>query len=85
MKTLLLITKYLPVVMSTVIAVEQTVHATGATKAQVALSTIQNIAAVAGQTLPESQVRLIAGIINSVVDVFNKSGVFTKNAPEQGK
>ena len=40
---LALIAKYLPVVMGTVVAVEQTVHAPGPTKAQVALNTIQTV------------------------------------------
>jgi hypothetical protein len=85
MKALLLIAKYLPLVMGTVAAVEQTVHAPGQTKAQVALDTIQTVAAIAGQTVPEQHVQVIASLINGVVDVFNKTGVFTKSAPEQGQ
>jgi len=81
MKTLLLISKYLPVVMGTVAAVEQTVHAPGSTKAQVALNTIQTVSAIAGETIPEPHVQLISGLINGVVDTFNKTGVFTKGAP----
>jgi hypothetical protein len=78
MKALLLIAKYLPVVMGTVAAVEQTVQAPGQTKAQVALNTIQTVSAIAGQTVPEEHVKLIASLINSVVDVFNKTGIFQK-------
>jgi hypothetical protein len=78
MKALLLIAKYLPVVMGTVAAVEQTVQAPGQTKAQVALNTIQTVSAIAGQTVPEEHVQLIASLINSVVDVFNKTGIFQK-------
>lgn len=78
MKTLLFIAKYLPIVMGTVTAVEQTVQASGQTKAQVALNTIQAIATIAGQTVPEQHVQLIAGVINTVVDTFNKTGVFQK-------
>ena len=85
MKTFLLIAKYLPMVMGTVVAVEQTVQAPGQTKAQVALNTIQTVSAIAGQTVPEKHVQLIASIINGVVDVFNKTGVFTKAAPEQAQ
>lgn len=85
MKTFLLIAKYLPVVMGTVAAVEQTVHAPGQTKAQVALDTIQTVSTIAGQTVPEQHVQLIASIINGVVDVFNKTGVFQKIAPEPVK
>jgi hypothetical protein len=78
MKALLLISKYLPVVMGTVAAVEQTVQAPGQTKAQVALNTIQTVSAIAGQTVPEQHVQLITSLINSVVDVFNKTGIFQK-------
>ena len=85
MKTFLLIAKYLPMVMGTVAAVEQTVQAPGQTKAQVALNTIQTVSAIAGQTVPEKHVQLITSIINGVVDVFNKTGVFTKAAPEQAQ
>ena len=82
MKTFLLISKYLPLVMGTVAAVEQTVHAPGSTKAQVALNTIQTVSAITGQTIPEPHVQLITSMINGVVDTFNKTGVFTKAAPE---
>ena len=85
MNIFLLISKYLPVVMGTVAAVEQTVHAPGATKAQVALNTIQTVSAIAGQTVPEAHVQVVANLINGVVDVFNKTGVFQKLLPEQGK
>ena len=82
MKTFLLIAKYLPVVMGTVAAVEQTVHAPGSTKAQVALDTIQTVSQIAGQTVPEEHVQLITGLISGVVDTFNKTGVFTKGSPK---
>jgi hypothetical protein len=85
MKALLLIAKYLPVVMGSVVAVEQTIHAPGETKAQVALNTIQTVSHIAEQAVPEEHVQVISGLINSVVDVLNKTGVFTKSAPEQGK
>ncbi len=82
MKALLLIAKYLPVVMGTVAAVEQTVQAPGQTKAQVALNTIQAASAIVGQTVPEEHVQLITGLINGVVDVFNKSGIFQKTTAQ---
>jgi len=53
MNIFLLISKYLPVVMGTVAAVEQTVHAPGQTQAQVALDRIQTVSSIAGQTVPE--------------------------------
>ena len=81
MKALLQIAKYLPVVMGTVAAVEQNVHAPGSTKAQVALTTIQTAAQIAGQTVPEEHVQMISSLIDGVVDVFNKAGVFTKGVP----
>ena len=79
-----LIAKYLPVVMGTVIAVEQSVHAPGQTKAQVALNTIQTVSQIAGEAVPEEHVQTVAHLINGVVDVFNKTGIFTK-AAEPGK
>ena len=85
MNIFLLISKYLPVVMGTVAAVEQTVHAPGTTKAQVALNTIQTVSTIAGETVPEEHVQVISNLINGVVDVFNKTGVFAKLAPEQGR
>ncbi len=81
MKTFLLIAKYLPLVMGTVAAVEQNVHAPGQTKAQVALNTIQTVSQITGQTVPETHVQLITGLIDGVVDTFNKTGVFTKGSP----
>ena len=80
-----LIAKYLPVVMGTVVAVEQSVHAPGQTKAQVALNTIQTVSAIAGEAVPEAHVQVVANLINGVVDVFNKTGVFQKLLPEPGK
>ena len=79
---LALIAKYLPVVMGTVVAVEQSVHAPGATKAQVALNTIQTVSSIAGEAVPEEHVQLVTGLINGVVDTLNKTGVFTKGAPK---
>jgi hypothetical protein len=79
-----LIAKYLPVVMGTVVAVEQNVRAPGTTKAQVALNTIQTVSSIAGEAIPEAHVQTVATLVNGVVDVFNKSGVFTKAAPAPG-
>ncbi len=81
MKTFLLIAKYLPLVMGTVAAVEQTVQAPGQTKAQVALNTIQTVSQIVGQTVPETHVQLITSLIDGVVDTFNKTGVFAKGSP----
>jgi hypothetical protein len=79
-----LIAKFLPVVMSTVVAVEQNINAPGTTKAQVALNTIQAASQIAGDAVPEEHVQTVAHLINGVVDVFNKTGVFTKSAPTSG-
>ena len=73
-----LIAKFLPIVMSTVVAVEQNVNAPGSTKAQVALNTIQTVSAIAGDAVPEEHVQTVATLINGVVDVFNKTGMFNK-------
>jgi hypothetical protein len=80
-----LIAKYLPIVMGTVLAVEQSINAPGSTKAQVALNTIQTVSQIAGEAVPEEHVQTVAHLINGVVDVFNKTGIFTKTAPEPGK
>jgi hypothetical protein len=80
-----LIAKYLPIVMGTVLAVEQSINAPGSTKAQVALNTIQTVSQIAGEAVPEEHVQTVAHLINGVVDVFNKTGIFTKAAPEPGK
>ena len=79
-----LIAKYLPIVMGTVLAVEQSINAPGSTKAQVALNTIQTVSQIAGEAVPEEHVQTLAHLINGVVDVFNKTGIFTK-AAEPGK
>ena len=79
-----LIAKYLPVVMGTVLAVEQSINAPGSTKAQVALNTIQTVSQIAGEAVPEEHVQTVAHLINGVVDVFNKTGIFT-TAAEPGK
>ena len=71
--------------MGTVIAVEQSVHAPGETKAQVALNTIQTVSQIAGEAVPEEHVQVIANLINGVVDTFNKTGVFAKGSPGPGK
>ncbi len=80
-----LIAKYLPVVMSTVVAVEQSVHAPGTTKAQVALNTIQTASQIAGEVVPEEHVQTVAHLVDGVVDVLNKTGVFTKGTPESAQ
>ena len=79
-----LIAKYLQIVMGTVLAVEQSINAPGSTKAQVALNTIQTVSQIAGEAVPEEHVQTVAHLINGVVDVFNKTGIFTK-ATEPGK
>ena len=80
-----LIAKYLPIVMGTVLAVEQSINAPGSTKAQVALNTIQTVSQIAGEAVPEEHVQTVAHLINGVVDVFNKTGIFTKATQEPGK
>ncbi len=85
MKTLFLIAKYLPVVMGTVMAIEQNVNAPGKTKAAVALNTVKTAATIAGQTVPDQQAQVIAGLIDGVVDVFNKTGIFAHTVPEPAK
>jgi hypothetical protein len=42
------------------------------------LNTIQTVSAIAGEAVPEEHVKVVANLINGVVDVFNKTDVFTK-------
>jgi len=72
------ILKFLPVVLSTVKAVEDTVQAPGATKKQVAIGIIRAGASAAEQ-FPESDVQTVGTLIDTVVSVFNQSGVFSKS------
>jgi hypothetical protein len=81
MKALFLIAKYLPIVMGTVSAIEQNVQAPGKTKAAIALDTVKTAAGLVGQTVPEPHVQLITGLIDGIVDVFNRSGIFQKTVP----
>jgi len=80
MKALSFIAKFLPLILGTVVAVEATVTAPGATKAQTALTLIQVGAQIAGQAIPETHVKLVSDVINSVVGTFNENGVFTKSS-----
>ena len=79
-----LIAKFLPVVMSTVVAVEQNINASGTTTAQVALNTIQAASQIAGEAVPEEHVQTVAHLIDGVVDVFNKTGVFASKSKQGG-
>ena len=83
MNILSIILSYLPAVLGTVVAVEQSIKAPGATKAEVVLSSIQQASKVVGETVPESHVQLITGLIDSVVGVLNQTGVFTRSTPER--
>jgi predicted AAA+ superfamily ATPase len=79
MKWLSLLFAYLPVVLQGITAVEATIEgATGASKKQVVMDIITNVAA-AGEKIPEAHVQQISGLVDVVVGTLNKSGVFTSS------
>lgn len=78
MKYLLLALQYLPSVLNGVQAVETAMAgAKGQDKKTVVLSAIEAAAGV-GETVPEDHVKLVSGLIDSVVSTLNASGVFQK-------
>ena len=79
MAIFLLIAQYLPLIMSVVTSIEQSINAPGQLKAQIALNTIQTAAQAAGKSIPESHVQFITKMIDNVVEIFNKSGIFVKD------
>jgi hypothetical protein len=80
MNWLKLVLTYLPVVLSTVTAVEAAVCAPGATKKQVAMGII-TAGTAAGEQFPEEHVQQVAGLVDVVVGMLNKAGVFASKAP----
>ena len=78
MKYLLLALQYLPSVLAGVKAVEASLAGLkGADKKQVVLSAVTAAAGV-GETVPEDHVKLVSGLIDSVVATLNQSGAFAK-------
>ena len=76
---------YLPVVLQGVTAVEATIKgASGATKKQVVMDVITNVAA-AGEKIPEAHVQQISGLVDAVVGTLNKSGGFTSSTAALAK
>ena len=85
MKWLSLLLAYFPVVLQTVTAVEATIKdAPGASKKQVVMDIITTVA-TAGEKLPEAHIQQISGLVDVVVGVLNKSGVFTSPAATAAK
>jgi hypothetical protein len=79
MKYLLLALQYLPYVLQGVTAVELAVGAgKGQSKKQLVLNAVIAGAKV-GETVPEDHVKLIGGLIDSVVSDLNTAGVFGKS------
>lgn len=75
MSTLLTILQYFPYILQAVVAVEGAVSAPGATKKQLVLSSILNVAKV-GEEVPQVTVSTISSLIDSTVSALNASGVF---------
>ena len=80
MTWLKLLFMYLPVVISAVTSIEAAFKGTpGETKKQIALDIIK-AGATAAEQIPEAHVQQVAGLIDTVVGVLNKSGLFTTTA-----
>lgn len=81
MKWLQLLFAYLPSVLATVVAVENTLGSTvpGTSKKQIVLDVIQSGTTAASQ-IPEAHVQGIATLIDVLVATLNKSGVFAHGA-----
>lgn len=75
MSVLLTVLKYFPYVLQAVVAVEAAVAAPGATKKQVVLNSIQNVAKV-GEEVSQATIATISALIDSTVSALNASGVF---------
>lgn len=72
---------YLPAIIAGIVAVEQIIaSAPGQTKKQIVLTAIQAGVAV-GQQIPETHVQAIGSVIDGIVGVLNKAGVFS-SAPK---
>lgn len=81
MNFLAILAKYLPYVLAGVVSVEQTIGASpGASKKQVVLDALAAAGAV-GEQVPETHIKVISALINSVVGSLNVSGVFTHGTP----
>jgi hypothetical protein len=79
-KWLLLLLGYLPTILATVVAVETAskgLNIPGANKKQVVIDII-TAGAKGAETIPNETVSGIGTVIDTVVDTFNKSGIFTK-------
>lgn len=80
MKYLLLALQYLPSVLAGVQAVESSLSKTaGQDKKAVVLSAV-TAAATVGETVPEDHVKVVSGLIDSVVAALNASGIFKSKA-----
>jgi hypothetical protein len=80
MKWLALLVTYLPVVLSGVTSIEVASKGLpGTTKKQIVLDIIQAGADTA-EKIPQETVAGIGSLIDAVVGILNKSGVFTKAA-----
>lgn len=82
MKTLNLILSFLPNVLAGVVAVEQTIGASGAsgaTKKATVLAAVQTAAQV-GETVTEQHVNIFSHLIDQIVAALNNTGFFSHKA-----
>jgi hypothetical protein len=82
MKIFLNIAKFLPAVLSGVVAVEATIagEAKGTAKKQILIDAISTAAKV-GESVSDSDIALISGLIDATVGTLNATGLFTKSTP----
>jgi hypothetical protein len=85
MSALLIAFQFLPYILTAVTAVEQAMsNQPGATKKAMILSAIAAATQV-GEQVPESHVKVISGLIDSVVASLNASGIFQHNTATPAK
>ncbi len=74
----------LPATLSTIVAVENAVKATGPTKKNLVLTAIVT-AAQLGEQIPQPQVAAISALIDNLVSILNQSGTFKSSQVTAGK
>lgn len=81
MNIALLILRFLPVVLQTVVAIENAVGSSvpGTTKKQLVLNSLQ-VAAQVGEKTDDRSTAVVSALVDNVVGSLNQSGVFTKAA-----
>ncbi|GAC1439040.1 MAG: hypothetical protein NVS1B11_36680 [Terriglobales bacterium] len=75
MKLLTSIFSFFPMLLGSIVAVEQNIQAPGATKKQIVLSSIDAVAQM-GEAVPIPMVAMISTMIDVIVQALNRTGVF---------